>query len=185
MVKTKRRNNASKTSRRSRRNTRVQRNNNSKRKSNKVRHRKRGGNGDDPKLTPFSRKLVNTLKKEENIKLFGTTEVDVEKLVETDGFSPPSGLTKEQFKYVKILLEYVGTNCINNNTFTIKEECVPLLEHLKNPINKLYPEILDADNKKNPDLYKKLAASEHHTELATFISLIEAYKIITELKKPK
>ena len=186
MVKTKRRNNASKTSRRSRRNTRVQRNNNnSKRKSNKVRHRKRGGNGDYPNLTPFSRELVvNTLKNKEDIELFSKIEAKVEKeLVETEGFSPHSELTKEQFKYVMILLKYFIQKCQDNPG--TKEECDKILEHLKKPIDGLYPQILDEHNKKT-GLYNQLtedSAHHHYKVLGKLISLIETYIIITEAEK--
>ena len=176
MVKTKRRNNASKTSRRSRRNTRVQRNNNSKRKSNKVRHRKRGGNGDDPKLTKF----LNVL-----------NEINLPQILKDVGKLPDegaeSGLTKEQFKYVKILLEVFKKKCINDANFTIigGSECNTLLEHFKFPIDGLYPKFLDADNKKYPEIYAKLAASEHqdYKELANLISLIETYFKITVNKQ--
>jgi len=167
MVKTKRRNNASKTSRRSRRNTRVQRNNNnSKRKSKRVRHRKRGGNGDD-ELKQFLDKLGTTVKEIQEVKLP----------------KPPGELKIEDLKYVKKLLDYFVTNCINNDTSTIKNECVPLLKHLKTPINNLYPPILN-DDKTKTEHYANLAASEHkeYKVLANFISLIEAYIKITELK---
>jgi hypothetical protein len=161
MVKTKRRNNASKTSRRSRRNTRVQRNNNSKRKSKRVRHRKRGGAGDDPKLTEFLNKLGTTVEEIQAVKLP----------------TPPEGLEIEDLKYVKKLLENFVEKCTDNDTSTIKNECVPLLEHLKTPIKGLYPQILKDDNTKT-ELYHKLATSQHqdYKALANFIILIQAYK---------